>query len=854
MASLSALLAAYDLDSGDVIHVDTGTYHLVKNIRLEAQDSGVTIQGPDNRGAILDRDSRVAGAYVVELAGADDVTLSHLTFTDAISGVYARGEDEGNAADSDRTTITDSTFNDFSGASVRVGRRDDGIRVTGSLFGPNIRTAIEVYGDTFAPNGSVIDGNTILGFHGGTAIYMTGAQGSRITNNDITGPLTFSGDNAAIRANLQSGGTSEQIVVSGNYIHDIPGAGIVGGGRALFEGNTVERVASWGMAISDGGEARSNFVRDNGNGIQVSGGTLSGNRVVHNAGFGIQIFNGGVVTGNTIYANRVGVHGTGFFSSVSGQIANNVIYQNLDQGVQINVASGLEIANNTIVQLTGDAVRIQAGSTDVRVRNNIIEVSAGTAISLAGDSVINVRSDYNDLHVTGTGRLAAVDARAFTSLADWFFELGQDQHSLTADPLFVDPDGADDLLGYVWGLRASYYANETLSGLPILERIEDRVEVGLGYDAPAAGLPADGFSVRWQGYLYVPTDGQYSFFTSTDEGERLYLDGSMVIDQWPWDFGVEQVYQATLSAGLHTLAYEMHDTTGPASAVLRWEGPGIGKQVIAGRFFSPLAVTPGDYGGDDNFHTHRNSPVIDAGDPASPFSLEPAPNGGRVNIGADGNTPSANPSPAEVVQILAPAGLEKFEAGQQVTIRWRSFGLAAPELALADLDLVAPGQSNSIASIAGGTANDGDLVWTIPASVPLNQYYQLRVRLGGHEALSQPIQIVNAGTDYYVNDGSTVGDVFTSAPGDNAASGKDSAHPMASISALIAAYDLDPGDIIHVDTGTYHLVKNIRIETQDSGVTIQGPENRGVFWTATPAAAHPMLSNWAAPTMSRFLI
>ena len=50
--------------------------------------------------------------------------------------------------------------------------------------------------------------------------------------------------------------------------------------------------------------------------------------------------------------------------------------------------------------------------------------------------------------------LAAVDARAFTSLADWFFELGQDQHSQTADPLFVDPDGADDLLGYVWGLGA----------------------------------------------------------------------------------------------------------------------------------------------------------------------------------------------------------------------------------------------------------------------------------------------------------------------------------------------------------------------------------------------------------------
>ena len=44
----------------------------------------------------------------------------------------------------------------------------------------------------------------------------------------------------------------------------------------------------------------------------------------------------------------------------------------------------------------------------------------------------------------------------------------------------------------------------------------------------APDVPADGFSVRWQGYLNVPADGQYTFFTSTEtEGERLYLDGSL---------------------------------------------------------------------------------------------------------------------------------------------------------------------------------------------------------------------------------------------------------------------------------------------------------------------------------------
>jgi len=35
------------------------------------------------------------------------------------------------------------------------------------------------------------------------------------------------------------------------------------------------------------------------------------------------------------------------------------------------------------------------------------------------------------------------------------------------------------------------------------------------------------------------------------------------------------------------------------------------------------------------------SPCIDAADPSSPFSLEPEPNGGRINMGAYGNTPEA---------------------------------------------------------------------------------------------------------------------------------------------------------------------------------------------------------------------
>ena len=43
----------------------------------------------------------------------------------------------------------------------------------------------------------------------------------------------------------------------------------------------------------------------------------------------------------------------------------------------------------------------------------------------------------------------------------------------------------------------------------------------------------------------------------------------------------------------------------------------------------------------------QHSPAIDAADPASPFNLEPAPNGGRANLGAHGNTSKASKSRKE---------------------------------------------------------------------------------------------------------------------------------------------------------------------------------------------------------------
>jgi len=91
MANLASLLRVYDLDAGDTIYMDTGSYVLPTNVVVDASDSGVTIQGPTggDHAAVLDRANFAAGSYVFDLAGADDVTLSHLTLRGGQYGVNA---------------------------------------------------------------------------------------------------------------------------------------------------------------------------------------------------------------------------------------------------------------------------------------------------------------------------------------------------------------------------------------------------------------------------------------------------------------------------------------------------------------------------------------------------------------------------------------------------------------------------------------------------------------------------------------------------------------------------------------------------------------------------------------------
>lgn len=88
------------------------------------------------------------------------------------------------------------------------------------------------------------------------------------------------------------------------------------------------------------------------------------------------------------------------------------------------------------------------------------------------------------------------------------------------------------------------------------------------------------FGFRFSGYVSVPTDGIYTFYTSSDEGSRLYIGDSLIVDNDSMHQAQERSGQIGLKAGLHRVTVDFFENAGGQSLNVSYEGAGISKQFI----------------------------------------------------------------------------------------------------------------------------------------------------------------------------------------------------------------------------------------------------------------------------------
>lgn len=82
------------------------------------------------------------------------------------------------------------------------------------------------------------------------------------------------------------------------------------------------------------------------------------------------------------------------------------------------------------------------------------------------------------------------------------------------------------------GLKAEFFNNKTLTGTPLVTRIDTTVNFDWGLGSPDPKIPTDGFSARWSGYFTPQATNIYTFKLTGDDGFRLYVKDSLVVDDW----------------------------------------------------------------------------------------------------------------------------------------------------------------------------------------------------------------------------------------------------------------------------------------------------------------------------------
>ncbi len=108
------------------------------------------------------------------------------------------------------------------------------------------------------------------------------------------------------------------------------------------------------------------------------------------------------------------------------------------------------------------------------------------------------------------------------------------------------------------GLRGRYFADRTL-GREAGVRIDRAIDFEWRWNAPMDGVPSDGFSVRWEGFVEIPSEGIWSFMTVANDGVRVFVDGVRIIDNWKVNEGAVDQEHLRLIPGLHALRVEYFD-------------------------------------------------------------------------------------------------------------------------------------------------------------------------------------------------------------------------------------------------------------------------------------------------------
>ena len=154
----------------------------------------------------------------------------------------------------------------------------------------------------------------------------------------------------------------------------------------------------------------------------------------------------------------------------------------------------------------------------------------------------------------------------------------------------IEQAAASGLVGQYWRSQNSGQFTERL-----LSRIDENIAFQWSGNSPDPLVPNDNFAARWTGTLIAPATGTYTFWTTTDDGVRLWIGGATLINKWQPQSPTTWSATLNLVAGQRYLfRMDYFEGGGGAEAKLEWQVPGSTRQIVPTSAFDPVADSDGD--------------------------------------------------------------------------------------------------------------------------------------------------------------------------------------------------------------------------------------------------------------------
>jgi hypothetical protein len=143
------------------------------------------------------------------------------------------------------------------------------------------------------------------------------------------------------------------------------------------------------------------------------------------------------------------------------------------------------------------------------------------------------------------------------------------------------------------GLNGEYYDNMNLTQRK-LTRTDATVNFDWAAGSPSASIGVDTFSVRWTGQVQPQFSETYAFYTRTDDGVRLWVNGQLLIDKWIDQGPTEWSGSIALTGGTkYNIQMDYYENGGGAVAQLSWSSPSTPKAIIPqSRLFTTFSGIP----------------------------------------------------------------------------------------------------------------------------------------------------------------------------------------------------------------------------------------------------------------------